>query len=1078
MSTITGPANPFPIPARLALTTALALATLAAPPAHPQQPYTGGQAARPLITQPIDEKKLIVLEGNTRPEAIAKNDRGLVPDSMPLEHMQLVLQRPPELEAQLEKLIDNMGRPGSPVYHKWLTAAQFGAQFGPAQADIERVTGWLQSSGFTVDGTLPSGMVISFSGNAGLVRQAFHTDIHYLQVEEQAEGETHFANMTDPQIPAALAPLVRGVTSLHNFMPHNMMRPRAEFTFDDNGTTLYLIAPPDLATIYNLNPAFTAGYTGTGQTVAVVEDTDILNASDFTTFRSEFGLSSYTSGSFTQIHPTGTIPCSDPGENGDEGEAALDAEWASAAAPNAAIVLASCTGATNPGEFLAVENLVNETTPPNIISMSYGECEANMGATQTQAFVTTFQQAATEGVSVFVSAGDQGGAACDRNAKYAVNGIAVNGHASTPYNVAVGGTDFSDTYTARTGGAPLSTYWSPSNSAALGSALSYIPETPWNASCAGRLLDTYKGYAQSYGATGYCNTTDGLTHLKAEAGSGGSSIVSTQPNWQGAFGVPTTPPTSGTSANPRYLPDVSLFAATGLWNHYYVYCMSDTAENGAPCSTTITADVLKTSGGGTSYAAPIMAGIQALINQQQGAAQGNPNPIFYALGTTEYGSAGSSVCDSSLGTGTSSACIFYDVTLGDNDIPCFSTLNCIGEDTSTTTYGALSLSDSTFEDAYPTSTGWDYATGLGTVNVYNLIQNWNGVLTTTGVTGPSSAFGANTSQTFTATVSSTVGQGLSGNVSWSANTGCAPSALASRQASCTTYALPAGSPTVTATYGGTTFADASPYFHGSSGNAIETVNPATAPTIAWAPIATIISGTTFAGEMTAGANATGTFAYTAALGAGSPAAVIDTDILPSGGYTIAADFTPTGGNGYAPGTSSKPLTVSGESVWIADGSSATSELAGNGAVISSSAYAGLNTAVAIDSTGNVWTAGTGSVALAESNQLGSQKFQAVGVGGLSTPKALAIDGASQVWTANSGNNSISEFSNANPTAKTPSSGFTDSSLSSPAGIAVDLGGSVWVASTNNNSITRFLGVATPALPIATAGADNKTGQAP
>ncbi len=555
MSTFTGPANRFSIPARLALATGLALATFAASPAHAQQAYTGGLAARPLITQPIDEKRLVVLERNTRPEAIAENDRGLVPDSLPLEHTQLVLERPPELEAQLEKLIDEMQRPGSPVYHKWLTAAQFGARFGPARADIERVTGWLQSQGFTVDGTLPSGMAISFSGNAGLVRQAFHTDIHYLEVE----GESHFANMTDPQIPAALTPLVRGVNSLHNFMPHNMMRPRAEFTFNDSGTLKYLIAPPDLATIYNLNPAFSAGYTGTGQTVAVVEDTDILNASDFTTFRSEFGLSGYTSGSFTQVHPTGTIPCTDPGENGDEGEAALDAEWASAAAPNAAIVLASCTGSTNPGEFLAVENLVNETTPPKIISMSYGECEANMGATQTQAFVDTFQQAASEGVSVFVSAGDQGGAACDRNAEYAVSGLAVNGHASTPYNVAVGGTDFSDYYTAGEGGAPLSTYWSASNTAALGSALSYIPEIPWNSSCASQLLDTYEGYTQSYGATGYCNTTSGKTHLKAEAGSGGSSTVSTQPNWQGAFGVPTTPPTSGTSTNPRYLPDVSLF---------------------------------------------------------------------------------------------------------------------------------------------------------------------------------------------------------------------------------------------------------------------------------------------------------------------------------------------------------------------------------------------------------------------------------------------------------------------------------------------------------------------------------------
>jgi subtilase family serine protease len=1034
------------------------------------QTYTGGLVARPLITQPIDEKKLVVLEGNTRPEAIDENDRGLVPDSMPLKHMQLVLQRPPELEAQLEKLIDDMGRLGSPVYHKWLTAEQFGARFGPAQQDIDLVTGWLQSCGFTVDGTLPSGMAISFSGNAGLVRQAFHTDIHYLQVE----GETHFANMTDPKIPAALIPLVRGVNSLHNFMPHNMMRPRAEFTFDDSGTTKYLIAPPDLATIYNLNPAFTAGYTGTGQTVAVVEDTDILNASDFTTFRSEFGLSGYTSGSFTQVHPTGAIPCSDPGENGDEGEAALDAEWASAAAPNAAIVLASCTGATNPGEFLAVENLVNETTPPKIISMSYGECEANMGATQTQAFVDTFQQAASEGISVFVSAGDQGGAACDRNAEYAVNGLAVNGHASTPYNVAVGGTDFSDSYTADEGGAPLSTYWSSSNTAALGSALSYIPEIPWNSSCASRLLDTYEGYTQSYGATGYCNTTSGLTHLKALAGSGGSSIVSTQPNWQGAFGVPTAPPTSGTSTNPRYLPDVSLFAATGLWDHFYVYCMSDTTNGGAPCSTTVVADVTKTSGGGTSYAAPIMAGIQALINQEQAGAQGNPNPIFYALATTEYGSAGSSVCNSSLGTGTSSACIFYDVTLGDNDIPCFSTLNCIGEDTATTTYGALSLSDSTFEDAYPTTTGWDFATGLGTINVYNLIQNWNGVLTGTGVAG-TNPVAANTNVTFTATVTSAVGQGLTGNVTWSANTGCAPSALSSGQATCTTNALPTGSPTVTATYAGTAFADASPYFHGSFGSQVETVNAATDPTITWNPPTTIINGTTLASELNAMANAGGIFSYTATPSGGSPADVSGSTILTADVYTLTANFAPTDGNGYGPGSKSITLTVSGESVWIVDGAGGTSELAGNGYGITSSTYSGADKAIAIDSAGNVWTAGTGSTLLKATSQIGTQPLTPTG-GGIDLPVGIAIDGSSKVWITN-GNSTVSEFSNAG-TALSPPSGFSDTSLSTPTGIAIDLGGSVWIANKGNNSVTRILGVGASAAPLSTAAANKTTGAKP
>jgi subtilase family serine protease len=1054
---------------------ALALATLAMATfpgfAGQGQMYSGGLAARSLLTQPIDEKKLTVLRGNTPPAANVKNDRGLVPDSMQLPQLLLVLQRPPELEAQLEKLIDEMQRPGSPDYHKWLSARELGQRFGPSQDDVNKIVSWFESNGFGVDGVSASGLTIVFSGNAGLVRQVFHTEIHYLSVE----GESHFANMTDPQVPTALSGVVAGVAGLNNFMPQSDHLPASDFTFNNSGSLYYIVAPGDLATIYNLNSAFTHGDTGSGQTIAVVEDSDLLNASDVSTFRSEFGLSGY-SGTFTQVHPTGTLTCADPGENADEVEAAIDAEWAGAAAPNAAIQLASCANTTDAGVHIAIENLLGQTTPPNIISVSYSACEANNGAGANQVWVNTFQQAATEGVSVFTSSGDSGAANCDNHATFATHGIAVTGIGSTPYNVAVGGTDFGDYYNHLEGGSPLSTYWSPTNSSALESAVSYIPEIPWNSSCTSSIIDTEEGYSAGYGTSGFCNVSAGASYVNTKAGGGGPSTYSNQPSWQGAFGLPTAPPAGGdSSTNPRYLPDVALFAATGTQTHFYVYCMTDTTEKGGTCSTTDFTELKVNSGGGTSFAAPIMAGIQALVNQAQGGrSQGNPNPVYYALATTEYGAAGSSVCNSSLGTGTASACIFYDVTTGDNVIPCEGTIDCYDP---SGTYGALSLSDASFEGVYPTGTGWDYATGLGSVNAWNLIQNWNGVLTSTGVTTPDNTVGANTSVTFTATVSSTIGHGLTGTVTWSSNTGCTASALSGGQTTCTTYALPTGSDAVTATYSGTTFADASPYFASSTGNTTETVNAATSPTLTWNPIPTIIAGTTFAGEMTAQSNATGSFVYTAALGAGSPEDVTDTSILASGSYTLAAAFTPTGGNGYAPGSiGGKPLTVSGESVWIADGGGGTAELAGNGYGITSTADPGANKAVAIDNAGNVWSAGSGAPLLEATSQVGTVLYSFSSGGGLNAPAGIVIDGAGQAWVTN-GNNSVSLFANEGA-AVSPTTGFTDSSLSTPTGIAVDLGGSVWIANKGSNSVTRILGAAVPAAPLSTAAANKTTGTKP
>ncbi len=297
--------------------------------------------ARVLITQPVDPGRLHTLEGNTRGEANPQNDRGKVPDSLAMDHMLLQLQRSSEREQALKNFIDQQHDSASPDFHKWLTAAEFGQMYGPAPQDIETVSGWLRSNGFTVNTVYPSGTSIDFSGTAGQVSAAFHTEIHRLSVG----GEDHIANMTDPRIPAALAPVVAGVVSLHDFQPHSMRRPRVQYTAAADGYTFQLVTPADLATIYDLKAAFTAGYTGQGQTITRCSRIATLyDATDWTNFRAEFGLNSYASGTFTTVHPaptSGTSNCSDPGVTSDDTEATLDAEWASAAAPNAAIELAA-----------------------------------------------------------------------------------------------------------------------------------------------------------------------------------------------------------------------------------------------------------------------------------------------------------------------------------------------------------------------------------------------------------------------------------------------------------------------------------------------------------------------------------------------------------------------------------------------------------------------------------------------------------------------------------------------------------------------------------------------------------------
>jgi subtilase family serine protease len=697
-----------------------------------------------LVKAPVNDASMVTLRGNVRREANAQNDRGAVDGSLPMPHMLLELNRPPAREAALTELITDQYQPGSPHFHQWLTADELGQKFGPNPADISAVSDWLKAKGFQVNRVSSSGITIDFSGTAGQVNTAFKAKMHTLEVD----GRKHIANMQNPEVPAALGALVVGVASLNDFRPHPANKEISAAHIDPASgevvrgseaaathpdltvnSSYQLVVPDDLHTIYNFAPAYNKGITGKSQKIVVIEDTDVYSTNDWTVFRKTFGLAKYTSGTFTQIHPGG---CEDPGVLvGNDGEAILDAEYSSAAAPAAHIILASCADTqTTFGGLLALQALIDEPLPPSIVSISYGECEAGLGAAGNAIYNSTYQQAASEGVSVFVSSGDEGAASCDADQPTAQFGIAVSGFASTPYNVAVGGTDFGDSYAGTN-----TEYWKANNNATYGSAKSYIPEIPWNDSCASTLITNAVGYNIPYGKDGFCNSAEGeADFLSTASGSGGPSgcaygntspkagtaAVSgtckgyAKPNYQaGLFGNP--------GDGVRDLPDVSLFAANGVFGHYYIFCYTDPVPGagGTPC----TGNPENWSGaGGTSFASPIVAGVQALIDQSTGTPQGNPNYVYYALARQQFGTDGNNYCDATLGNGIDSKCNFHDVTEGDMDVNCLGTFNCY---TPSGTNGVLSVKSKAYEKAYNSNSGWDFATGIGTLNVGNLVKNWD-----------------------------------------------------------------------------------------------------------------------------------------------------------------------------------------------------------------------------------------------------------------------------------------------------------------------------------------------------------------
>lgn len=699
----------------------------------------------------ISNSKLSVLPHSQLSSTLLKYDTGAMQPGARIASMTLLLKRSSEKQAQFDGYLDALTRPGSPYFHHWLTAEQVGTMFGPAADDLDKVKQWLASQGLVVKSVSPDEMTLQFSGSAAAVQDAFHTRIHHFVMD----GQEHFGNLDPQQIPSALAPVVQGVASLSNFFPKpqhvdvgTVKRNRKTGQWSSVATArpgsgsqptplittppgtidpaiTYNVAPADFNQIYNVNPVWKKGMRGAGQTIVLLERTNV-NPADIAAFRKAF-LPADALGKVSIVHPADLDgeSCPDPGINGDEGEAALDVEWAGAAAPDADIVLASCadSGALF-GAFLAADlyqlpgsHGLPPTAPP-IFSLSYGACELQ-DAYDARFADLLWSSLSAQGATVFVSSGDAGSAGCDQGASFAASyGPSPNGMASSTSSVAVGGTDFNDR-------GKFGQYWAPSNQALYQSALSYIPEQTWNVSCASSTLYGLLGYSDGIAA---CNDEygQGGEYLQVGGGGGGASFLFQQPAWQeGVFG----------SSNhfQRTTPDISLFSANGLFGHALVYCMSDVSEGGTQCDYSNPDDVYFNSAGGTSFAAPAMAGVQALINQAVGDRSGNILPTLYSIASREYGSNGSpnkpmlQSCNSANGTSEGGDCVFNDVTMGDIVQPCFTgSLGCYsGTGSNHNAIGITEGSDGASQMLYPawqTNTGYDQATGLGSVNVSNLVN--------------------------------------------------------------------------------------------------------------------------------------------------------------------------------------------------------------------------------------------------------------------------------------------------------------------------------------------------------------------
>lgn len=638
------------------------------------------QATRPpapLVVSPVDGARLATLPGTVHPLARAADDRGPVPESSPAPHLLLLLNRPPAQQTAFEQYLHDEHTPGSPSFHHWLTPAQIGSLYGPADSDVDAVTAWLTASGFSIDRVSQAKRFVEFSGIVGAVNTAFHTQIHQYLVD----GVLHRANATPLEIPEALAPAIAAVSPLNDFRATPQLHSAGKAAWNatthkltptfTGGTSwsplLYAVAPADFATQYDLNPLYNAGVNGSGITIGIINESNI-DLDVAAAYRSVFGLAANP----VQVIVDGL----DPGWNNADTEAYLDVEVSGAVAPAATVDLYLSAGSSYQDPLSIAALRAVEDNQADVLSVSFGGGEIYQGASGNQFWNALWEQAAAQGQTVLVASGDYG-----PFPDTYFDLIGVNGLASTPWDIAVGGTDFY--YPDYASGAPGSANsWNATNDPTTKASLKApLPEQVWN------------------GAFGF-DAIPGLPHGEIFAGGGGvSSCIATdangnctggypKPAWQSGPGVPAD--------SARDLPDVSLFASNGGNFSAYAICAGE-----GSCTPDAGGDFAVALVGGTSASSPAMAGIIALVDQKYGR-QGDANFTLYPL-AQQMPSA------------------FRDVTLGGNWEICTAS----GPDC---TLGTGSLGPYAGESSVFSATpGYDQASGLGSIDASVLVNNWTAI---------------------------------------------------------------------------------------------------------------------------------------------------------------------------------------------------------------------------------------------------------------------------------------------------------------------------------------------------------------
>jgi subtilase family serine protease len=436
---------------------------------------------------------------------IAAEDRGPLETATRINNVRLVLAQTDLQRADLEQFLERQRDPGSADYQDWLTPEQYGERFGLSENDLAIVSSWLKSEGFVVEQVARARNWITFNGTAGQIAQAFHTELHHVEVN----GEAHFANIADPRIPGLLAGMVDSIRGLDDFRPKPLRTASLHHPQFNSSNGYHYLSPGDLATIYDIEALYNAGFDATGQELVIAGQTD-MSLTDVRAFRAEFHLPARD--------PQMVLFGADPGANEDDQiEASLDLEWSGAVARNATIIYVYSQNV-----FDSIQYAIDQNLAP-VMSSSYGGCELDA----ISFFRTLAQQANAQGITWMNASGDSGAAGCDADGQQvARQGPAAAFPADIPEVTAVGGTEFSDA-----GGS----YWSTRNGTNSVSALSYVPEKAWN--------DTAMG--------------SGLA-----AGGGAPSLVYSKPWWQTGPGVPND--------EARDVPDVSL-AASGAHDAYLMY---------------------------------------------------------------------------------------------------------------------------------------------------------------------------------------------------------------------------------------------------------------------------------------------------------------------------------------------------------------------------------------------------------------------------------------------------------------------------------------------------------------------------